>query len=381
MNDEQRPELEQPQSQPQQERSLLRRRRAALGYDGRSERRALRGAARRRKMRTRLWLVATPAVVLIALVVTLLVLFGGPNDMENATTSSTTTVTAKTGGALLVVEQNGAAQVAVVFQAREFGGVVLVIPGMTLVREGDQFLTVAEIYAAGDAGALAEVLGSVFGARAQAAASAPWGTLRSALVSAGLSSVPALLQTQDESRQLASALQALAAGVGLGGLWAGVELQGDASGFRSALEAAAGSGKQWTVAAVAGRLVEGNGFKYVEPEVAVARALLSGTPNDSAITVELQNGSGAVGIVEAAAAQLQPLGYQLTPSGNSEDFPNVVRTRIVFSTDSAGAAARVQALLGVGAMIEDPEAGLDQVIVVLGSDYAPVVDAANETGN
>jgi hypothetical protein len=355
---------------------MMRRRRAALGYDGRSERRALRGAARRRKMRTRLWLVTAPAVVVIAVVVVLLVLFGGPDDPQTALTTSTTLAAAKGQGALLAVEESGALQAAVVFQAREAGGVVLVVPGLALLRDNDRFVTLADLLSTGEPSMLAGALGSVFGTKAQAVASVSWQTLREALASAGVGALPASLATQTDDVQLADSLQQLANGAGLGLMWESLGLQGDAGGFRAALEAAAGSAKQWTTVAVTGRLVEGDGYTYVEPDVAVARALLSGTAADADTTVELRNGSGAVGVVEAAAAQLQPLGYRVTATGNAEDFPNVTQTVISYSAGAAQAAARVQALLGVGVVGESDDLTIDLVVVILGSDYAPAVGGA-----
>jgi hypothetical protein len=371
MNDDLRPDSG--QAQQPQEQSMMRRRRAAMGYDGRTERRTLRGAARRRRLRTRLWLVTAPAVVVIALVVLVLVLFGGPDETPPvAGTTSTTVAQPKAEGALLGIEDQGALKAAVVFQARKSGGVVLVVPGLALLHEGDRFATVADIRAAADDTAFAAALGAVFGAKAQTVASVSWQTLKAAMVAAGVPSTPASLESQEDGQQLASALLQLASGgASLAGIWQGVDLEGDASGFRSALQDAAGAGMAWTVVPVTGKLVQGDGFTYIEPEVAVARALLSGTTSDSAITVELRNGSGAVGVVEAAAAQLQPLGYQVTPSGNAEDFPNVSQTRILFSAGAADAATRVRALLGVGVVTVDDAVGSGRVVVVLGSDYAP----------
>jgi hypothetical protein len=370
MNDEPHADSREKEQVPQ-DRSMMRRRRAALGYDGRSERRALRGAARRRKMRTRLWLVTAPAVVVIAVVVVLLVLFGGPDDPQTALTTSTTLAAAKGQGALLAVEEGGALQAAVVFQAREAGGMVLVVPGLVLLRDNDRFVTLAELLSAGGPSMLAGALDSVFGTQAKAVASVSWQTLREALASAGSSALPSSLATQTDDVQLADALQQLANGAGFGLMWESLGLQGDSTGFRAALEAAAGSAKQWTTVAVTGRLVEGDGYSYVEPDVAVARALLSGTAADADTTVELRNGSGAVGVVEAAAAQLQPLGYRVTPAGNAEGFPNVTQTVISYSAGAAQAAARVQALLGVGVALESDDLTIDLVVVVLGSDYAP----------
>jgi hypothetical protein len=57
----------------------------------------------------------------------------------------------------------------------------------------------------------------------------------------------------------------------------------------------------------------------------------------------------------------------------------VTQTVISYSTGTATAAARVRALLGIGIVVEDAELGLDQVVVVLGSDYASPASPGGST--
>jgi hypothetical protein len=164
-------------------------------------------------------------------------------------------------------------------------------------------------------------------------------------------------------------------------IWAGLDLTGDSSGFRAAVSGAASSpaGGQWVATVLTGRMVEGETFKYLEPEVERVKALLAGATEESTVSVEVQNGSGVVGIAERAAAQLGPLGYTVVPSGNSDDFPGVGETRIMVSSNTAAAGAQVRATLGVGTVTEDETLEVDHLIVVLGKDYVP--PASTSTGS
>jgi hypothetical protein len=109
------------------------------------------------------------------------------------------------------------------------------------------------------------------------------------------------------------------------------------------------------------------------------KALLAGATLDSTITIDVQNGSGVVGIAEQATAQLKPLGYAVVSSGNSDDFPNATQTRITASTGTVAAGEQVQGVLGVGTVTEDPTLESDHVVVVLGKDYAPPASTGTDS--
>ena len=183
----------QPQTRPP-DHSLLKRRRAALGYDGRSERRALRGAARRRKLRLRLWLVTAPVVAIIALIVVLLVVYGGSDGKTKTPAVSTTVAQSVAEGELLVVREDNTTQAVVIFQSHDADGFVLVVPGITLLRDGDSFRTLSEIHGSSGDSALATVLDKVFGAHLGIIASIPFTALETALTAAGATDLPATLQ-------------------------------------------------------------------------------------------------------------------------------------------------------------------------------------------
>lgn len=361
------------------------RRRAALGYDARAERRTLRGAARRRKARTKLWLVAGPVIVVIAVVVTLLSLLGGP-DTEAGEAPVTTTTLRPTGVVdLLVIEQEGTIPYMVLVRTAEEGGLVLALPGITLVKTAAGFLTLAEVYTTGGPESLRAALDAEVGVRTGAVASVAWPGFREAMSAAHLAVTPGatLTSTDGEAQTLAESVAALvvAAGSEAGSnAWRGLAVGGDGEQFRGDMEAAGTSfsAGRCTAAALPGRVVQGDGFIYLEPEMDRLAVLLAGDGEGDEITVEIQNGAGMVGVVELAAKELEVLGYKLESTGNSEDFPNVGITRITVSLDAVAAGERVRALLGAGAVVEDVTLESGHVVVVLGRDYAP--PATTDTG-
>ena len=202
------------------------------------------------------------------------------------------------------------------------------------------------------------------------------------MAAAGIDQLPeaTLAGAGAEPEQIARAITALMDGAdptGATALWEGLQLGGDPSTFRALVGAAAtsGGGGEWSAATLTGPVVEGEGFKYLEPEVDRAKALLLSTKGGATITVEVKNGSGAVGAVEQAMAQLELLGHTLISAGNSEDFPNVEQTRIIVPPGAADAGVRIKVTLGVGTITEDMGLQADHVTVVLGSDYVPPAPA------
>lgn len=356
-----------------------------LGYRSRSERRTYRRAERRRRSRAKLWLVVAPVLVVIALVVALLTLLGGP---ETDTRPTTTLAPAKVyPGGLLVVEDQDDVPLVLLLQAREDGGLVLAMPGITLLNTPSEgFKTLAELCETGRDGELGVVVGDALGVAAPAAASVSWPELRTALATAGVEDMPPETLTSDgnEDEQVARAVLASLGGDGPGvkELWDGLSLGGDSSGLREAVAEMAASlaGGEWTAAELSGRLVESTGGRYLEPDVRHAKALLDGTWDDVEFTVQVQNGSGVVGIAEQTVELLQGMGYTMLPVGNAQGFPDVKQTRITASPDSTAEARRVRSFLGVGTVSEDATLEQGHMIVVLGKDYVPSTTTIEPAG-
>lgn len=252
------------------------------GHGSRSERRTTRGKARRRKTIRRLYLVAGPVVVLVLVVAALLVFLGGPKSNGGTeTTLSTVPAEPVVGSALLVIEQEEMVPALVALLPQDQAGIALAMPGTTLVKTATGFRTLAELHVARQDGVLASALTEVLGVSIGAVASAQWSRLGAALAQAGPAGSPAaeLGATKDDFALAADALMTLAGAMGSSdgvALWDQMELGGDASGFRTAMVAMATtiSVGTWTQAVLPGKLVEGVGFIYFEPDVERVKALL-----------------------------------------------------------------------------------------------------------
>jgi hypothetical protein len=354
------------------------KRREELGYRSRLERRTAKRVVRRRKVSVKMWRAIVPVAALIAIIVVLLIAFGGGGGNEPAQGTATTLATApKEGSGLLVLEQEGGVPEVLLMQPTGGSGVVMAMPGVTLLKTSAGFKTIAELHDSGESGALQAALADAFGVSVGVVATARWTELREAMLSAGLADVPAvalsLVGAEAESvAQVALAFLGTAVSQEGATVWDSLSLDGDAAGFRAAVAANAESLPDgWTAVALTGSLVEGRGFQYLEPDAEQARALLGGETRESTIAVEVQNGSGAIGAAEAAAEILQALGYTLLPVSNSEDFPDVIETRITVAPDLAADGEQVRAALGVGQVSESEDLDPGTIVVVLGADFVP----------
>lgn len=361
------------------------------GYHARSERRSARRAARRRKAMTRLSIVAGPVVVLILVVVVLLVFLGGPKGDGGgdggAETTSTTAVTGSSdGSSLLVVEQEETTPALVLLLAAEGRGLALAMPGTTLVKTAAGFKTLAELHGLDQDKVLEDALAEMLGVSPGPVASVQWPELRDALAQVGeAGSLPAELESNpgDAALVAGAAVSLLGADTSTTGtrLWEQMEIGGDSSGFRDALgilSASIPSG-EWEKAVLPGRPVEGVDFEFYEPEVEQAKALLAGEAVDTAITLEVQNGSGVVGVAQQAADALASLGYTLLPFSNAEGFPDVKQTLITAGPDATAEAERVRQLLGVGKVERDDAVEPGRIIVIVGKDFVPALSTETES--
>ncbi len=332
-------------------------------------------------------LVAGPVVVVILVIVALFVLLGGPESSSGAETTSTTVAAGPTdGSSVLFIGQEETVPAVVILLPKGKGGLALAMPGNTLLKTGGGFKTLAELHASNAEQKVKEALAQELGVELGAIASVQWSEVREALTRMGLAGLaPVELEaTADDAAQAAEAVAALVGASASGegsATWDQMELTGDPEGFRAALELLVEStaGAAWEKEVLPGKIVEGVGFEYFEPDLEQARALLGGEDTGTAVTVEVQNGSGLVGVAEQAGGMLEPLGYKLLPFRNAEDFPDVKTTRIVSGPDASAAAERVREVLGVGRIEKDDSLEPGRVIVVVGKDFIP--PASSETGS
>ncbi len=232
------------------------------------------------------------------LLVTMAVLFPllvspGPGTTSATTVASSTSATTapagstaptSPGSALLVIEQDGAAVALALVFAGSKGGVVLGVPGLTLLRSGDRFTQLVRLYAPDEQQALAQPLADALAVPVGAVASAKWSDLRDALAAEGIEALPPeQLDAKDGNAiQVAEALAAAFSKPGVNAgepVWKGLPMAGDGDGFRAAVGAAlvAERSTAWVGRAVAGTLVEQGHLTYLEPDITLAKGALAGT--------------------------------------------------------------------------------------------------------
>ena len=91
----------------------------------------------------------------------------------------------------------------------------------------------------------------------------------------------------------------------------------------------------------------------------------------SKYTVQVQNGSGKVGVGRAVAEQLAVLDVNLPPVVNADSF-DYPQTRILAGRDALQVAEEVRAILGRGVVLDTPDLPADSVVVIVGADTTPV---------
>ncbi len=367
------------QSGGRAERQVETSRRDTQSRSSRLTRRSVRRAARRRKAIVRLTLVAAPLVVVMAVIVALVLVLGGA-DKNDDSGISLTTIEAKSadGTSLLVVEQEEEVPALVLLTPRKKDGLALAAPGATLLKTVDGFKTMAELHSSDQDEVLRAALLEALGVNVGPVVSVEWSTLQAALTQMRKAqSLPTSIETTETA--IAAMADAAIAMVDLGSSQDGaeiidqIELNGDEPDFHNALarlREAVSSGS-WESAVLPGKKVEGVGFSFFEPDVERARQLLAGEISGGTITLEVQNGSGVVGVAQEVGGMLAPLGYNLLPFSNAEGFPDVKQTRILAGPGTNAEASRVREALGVGKIEQDDTLAAGHLVVVVGKDFAP----------
>ena len=267
--------------------------------DSRSQRRLVRRQAQRRRRSGRIFLAVAPAAAVIAIIAVLFPLLASPGQGEEAggvttgpvaasgataTTAASISVATPPGNALLVIEQDGAAVALALVSAGQNGGVVLGLPGVMLLRSGDRFAQLAQLYGQDQHQAVAGAVADALAVPVGAVASVDWVDLRVALTNEGIEPLPPLQLDAKDGRTatiaeaLAAAFSKREAGAGAP-LWNELSLAGDVDRFRAAAGAAllAAEGTGWTGHAVIGTLVQNAELVYLEPDIKTARSVLTST--------------------------------------------------------------------------------------------------------
>lgn len=341
------------------------------GY--RQRRRALERARRRRKWLRRLVAV----VVLAALMVGGFALLQREEDVtlpENTTTTPTAEPSTSGGddaAAALSVQKGGGSFLLVLSTERD-PAFLLVVPGNTLLKGEEGFSPVGELIA-DDSQAAAEDLSVLLGLSVDSLAEASWQEFGAVLASSeGEGDLMSFPQAGEDSMTvLSEELRGwLAAGGGEdGGLLANVEMRGDAAGVREAL-AAVQADADLVVEVLPGKVVEGSSYTYFEPDEKQVRELLGTQAGEDTVRVEVQNGSGEVGLAEAVGKLLEPEGYELLPARNADGFPDVTATRIFAASNVLAEADHIRVLLGAGQVVAEEGLPPGRVVVIVGKDLS-----------
>ncbi len=181
-----------------------------------------------------------------------------------------------------MIEQDGVVVDAVLIHPRPDGGIVLTVPGVTLLRSSDRFVVVARLFTPDQPEALTDSLAEALGVTVEAAASIEWADLRGSLADAGIDPLPpvGLDAVGADAAALAAALAAFVGGSGsdaTGPDWETPSFRDDDGRFGAAVTAAlaAGGAGGWTGQALTGVVMREGELTYMEPDIAGARNALA----------------------------------------------------------------------------------------------------------
>lgn len=329
----------------------------------------------RRRRRTR-WVVVSGVLTaaVIAGAVAWLVLHRDESISSGSATSTSTTVAAGGGDTyvLRVIGTGGIAAADVLISAGRRPTMVLGFPAATLVQGSAGFEPLDELLRKRDPAAGLDGLEQLVNTRPGGVAEVTWTALRTALGSAGFADDwPESLGTaqpkaaETVARALAAIAAASTADAG-GKALDNLPLAGAVAGVRRSLRALAAGPE--VVAALPGKTVEGRDFIYYEPDTAALRRLLGSTPPEKAISVEVQNGSGMVGIAQKVMEVIAPMGYTMLPAKNAAGFPDVAATRIFAAPDALAEADRLRGVLKHGTVVKQETLPPGRIVVVVGKD-------------
>lgn len=358
----------------------LRRSRSGAGRSGSADSRQQRRAverSRRRRRRLQRVVVFFSLVVLVAAAYLGVSRIPWSDDGASPEVTTTTAGVADDGPVLLQVTQDDETRVAVLIAPKAQPTLLIGFPGDVLIRVSSGFepLNVFLDAPEDEQAAFEEAAGGIeilLGTRPRARALVLWSDLLGAAsaVDAGATAPEALgADEESDAKAVVNLLKALVGALGTeeaDAALANMSVGGDREATLAALRAL-GSGAAVS-GAVPGRVVEGLGFVYFEPDVAGLQALLGGKAPESGVSVEVQNGSGIVGIAQKISAIISPLGYTMLSPKNAEGFPNVEVTQLFAAPDVLAEADRLRRLIGVGTVVQQETLPAARVIIVVGKD-------------
>lgn len=106
---------------------------------------------------------------------------------------------------------------------------------------------------------------------------------------------------------------------------------------------------------------------YLEPIPDRVEAMIQGSNLNAAFNMEVRNGTETEGLVEEAAAKLEPLRYNMVLNLEVSGV-NYDHTQIRCGSEALGECKRVKEALGAGTIIKDEQLEQKQIIVIIGRD-------------
>jgi hypothetical protein len=356
--------------------SSPRRSRSTPGSED-SRQRRLAAERNRRKRRNRQRTVIFVALLLLALAAYFGVSKVGWIDGDQAADGASGPESGSTETVLLRVVQDGETVVAAVVSAGAEPSLLMGLPGDVLIRASSGFAPLHTFLDASDDEeanfeSAAEGIEAILGVKPVSNAEVQWSDLRDLALQteAGAGSPEAL--AYGDASAAAAVVIALEAVLDPDGEEKGevslddLSFTGDRDVVRDSLRGLGPGAK--VAGALPGRQVEGLGFAYYEPDLAAIRAMLGGKSPESAVSVEVQNGSGVVGAAQKISDAIAPLGYTLLPPKNAEGFPDVATTQLFAAPDAVAQADRLRGILGLGTVVEQESLAPGTVVIVVGKD-------------
>ena len=345
------------------------------GADSRQHRRAVeRARVRRRRVQRTVVLFSLIALAAAAYLGVSRIRWGG----DGSPAQSTTTVAAAHGGAVLLrVMQGEETRVAVLMAPAAEPALLIGLPADVLIRAStgfDPLRTFLDAPQDEEAG-FEEAAGGIealLGVRPVARAQVLWTDLLKAASAIGAGATAPEELAPDDAKSATAVLTVLKALLGAAGTTEGdaalaaLPVAGGEESARAALRSL--DVRTALSSAIPGRPVEGSGFSYFEPDVPGLQTLLGGEAPESAVSVEVQNGSGVVGAAQKISEAIAPLGYTVLPPKNAEGFPDVQATQLLAAPDVLAEANRLRGLLGQGTVVQQDALPAGRVIIVVGKD-------------
>lgn len=345
------------------------------GVDSRQHRRALeRARVRRRRVQRTVVLFSLIALAAVAYLGVSRIRWGG----DGSVAQSTTTVAAADGSAVLLrVMQGEETRVAVLMAPAAQPALLIGLPADVLIRASTGFDPLRTFLDApqDEEAAFEEAAGGIealLGVRPDARAQVLWTDLLKAASAIGAGATAPEELAPDDAKSATAVLTLLKALLGAAGTTEGdaalaaVPVAGGEESARAALRSL--DVRTALTSAIPGRPVEGSGFSYFEPDVPGLQTMLGGEAPESAVSVEVQNGSGVVGAAQKISDAIAPLGYTVLPPKNAEGFPDVQATQLLAAPDVLAEANRLRGLLGQGTVVQQDALPAGHVIIVVGKD-------------